>query len=208
METIKAFPQRPKTPEFILDLEHFTQVNNTGGEGYRECNLTVCTMLANYLLGGVYTQAWKSGKIKQPEDLYATQLADYGDTTDHGAQTAALESIGIRSYFSYTASLNDVASSLFCGVPVVIGEKYKADGHMALIVGRDSKGFLVKCPYGIRNGSTDNWIKIFQSEAEAETDHFSWDLLKRIFTDMGPEKGWARFVTHVNGVPTGVKSGF
>jgi len=205
MENIKQYPERPKTPSFILGVNHFVQGNNTGGEGYRECNLGACAMLGDYLLGGIFYEAWKAGKIAQPEDSYATVLAKHGDTTDHEAQTRALLEFGIKSYFTRQASLNMVAQSLFLGVPVVLGNKYKAGGHMTLAVGRDAEGFSVMCPYGIRNGSSDSWHEIFTSEQFAKTDHFSWSILNQVVADLGPDAVWARIVTHVNGVPTGLK---
>jgi len=199
--------KRPTTKEFILPVEHRVQLDNTGGDGYRECFLTSCTMLADYCLDGQLThQAMQEG-LAEPEDVFAKRLARYGDTTNWSAQIRALGDFGIEAYASRSASLNDVAHSLFCGVPVVLGTAYKSSGHIVLAVGRRSNGFVILCPNGIRRGATSNWVQKFYSEEEAKPDIFSWALLKQVFTDMGAEAGWALFVTTVNGTPTGVRRG-
>jgi hypothetical protein len=117
-----------------------------------------------------------------------------GDTTDHEAVTRMLRSIGIESYFSYTASLADLAHSLFCGVPGLIGSDYKAAGHMLLIIGRNPNLLLAHDPYGSRAGISDEWNAIGGDAGAYELISYEW--MKAKFVDMGPD-----------GVPTGVKSG-
>lgn len=197
---------RPTGDTFVLPVQHRVQNDNTGGEGYRECFLTCSTMLVDYLTDGHLTAEVLRKGLTEPEGVYAMSLANYGDTTDWNAQIKALRSFGIQAYFSDSASLNDVAHSLYCGVPVIIGTKYKASGHIVLVVGRNPKGFTVLCPNGIRDGASNGWISRFFSEKDAKPDSFSWKLLEKVFTDMGDEAGWAIFVTHVKGQPTGVRS--
>lgn len=192
--------------EFVLPVPHYTQLNNTGGKGWRECFLTCATMLADYLTEGFLTQSAKRMGFREPEDVYASRLAEYGDTTDWNAQRKTLQTFGINGYNSNTASLEDVASALYLGVPVIAGTKYRTGGHIVLFVGRYRGGFVVLCPNGIRQGATNNWSQRFYSDADAMSDTYSWELLKRVFVDIGPEHGWAYFATSVNGVPTGVRN--
>lgn len=200
-----------KKPEdltnFTLPVKPRAQLDNTGGEGYRECFLTSATMLADYLLSGKLSQTAKLKGLAEPEDVYAEILKSYGDTTDWNAQIKTLKKLGIDCYSSRTASLNDVHHSLCQGVPVLIGTKYGSSGHIVLAIGRTPNGFEVLCPNGIRDGASTGWIRRFSNEAEAKLDHLSWSLLNEIFTDLGPEAGWALFVTAVEGVPTGVREG-
>jgi hypothetical protein len=198
---------KPTGSEFILPVRQFVQLDNSGEEGYRECFLTSSAMLVNYLLDGKLEQIAKEKGLKEPEDAYALALARFGDTTDWNAQLKTLESFGIKGYASKTASLDDVAHSLYNGIPVIIGTQYKGSGHIVLVVGRNGGGFTVLCPNGIRNGATNNWVARFASGSQAKPDQFSWSLLEKVFTDLGPEKGWALFITEVNGELTGVKSG-
>lgn len=200
-----------KKPEnllaFTLPVKHRSQLDNTGGQGYRECFLTAATMLAEYLLSDSLSQSAKLKGYAEPEDIYAEILKDFGDTTDWAAQVKTLKKLGLDCYSSKTASLNDVHHALCQGVPVLIGTKYGTSGHIVLVVGRTPQGFEILCPNGIRAGSSTGWIRRFSSEAEARPDHYSWHLLNEIFTDLGPEAGWALFVTAVEGVSTGVREG-
>jgi hypothetical protein len=193
--------------DFTLPVNHFVQNDNTGGEGYRECFGTSCAMLADYCLKGELRERKELEGHREPEDLYFSILAKYGDTTDPNANLKALEELGLDCYFSTSASLEDVSHSLYRGIPVVVGNGYKASGHMTLVNGRDPNGFDVLCPYGIRAGSSNSWHQIFRVASDAQQDHFSWSVLKRVFTDLGDEAGWALFTTAVRGVSTGVKAG-
>jgi hypothetical protein len=194
----------PNGHDFTIPVKQFVQNNNTGGEGYRECFDTSVAMVADYLTKGFLTKEAHKRGFREPEDAWYTYRSRYGDTTDSSAQIKALRDIGIEAYFSTTASINDVAKSLYLGIPVVIGTAYKSSGHMVVVNGRDNKGFRILCPYGIRNGSTNQWIEIFYQNAQARPDGFSWTLLKRIFTDLGDEAGWALFFTKVGSINTGV----
>lgn len=199
----------PGVTDFTIPVKHYTQCDNSGGRGARECFKTSCTMLADYVTNGKLSKMQKDKGFPEPEDVYQSFMD--GDTTVATVHVRALKKLGIEAYFTQTASIKDVESSLDCGIPVPIGVKYKPDapgggGHWVLVNGRGPKGWDVLCPYGIRNGSTDVWIQIFQREADAKADSFSLGLLKAIFTDLGPENGYAIFVTAVNGIPTGVKT--
>lgn len=191
---------------FVLPVPHYIQNNNTGGKGYRECFLTCATMLADYLTDGFLTESAKRMGLREPEDVYASRLSKHGDTTDWGAQRKTLQTFGINGYNTDRASLENVASALYLGIPVIAGTKYRASGHIVLFVGRYRGGFVVLCPNGVRKGSTNGWQQRFYSDADAIADTYSWALLKRIFVDLGPERGWAYFPTNINGVPTGVKN--
>ncbi len=197
----------PQGDEFEIPLRHYTQIDNTGGQGYRECFLTSCCMVADYLLKWKITDLANHAGMAEPEDFYASILAKYGVTTDANAQLKALDELNIKGYFSTTASIADVVHSLYLGIPVVLGTAYKGSGHMVVAKGRTKSGLTIMCPNGIRNGSTNQWITRFYSEAQAAEDEYSWGLLKRVFTDLGDEAGWALFVTEVEGIKTGVKAG-
>lgn len=191
--------------DFTLPVNHAIQNNNTGGEGYRECFMTSCTMLADHVLRGELTRQAQEQGLREPEDVYFQHMD--GDTTDAAVHIRALARMGINAYFSTTASLNDVSHSLYRGIPVPCGMAYKASGHWVLINGRDPQGFDVLCPYGIRNGASNTWTQIFRVNADASPDSMSWSLLKQIFVDLGPEAGWSIFCTKVKGISTGVKAG-
>ena len=194
-------PKIPSEKYFTLNVPQYIQLNNTGGEGYRECNLTVNAALCQYLTGAL-DPSYKSQGFREPEDVYATVLAKYGETTDHLAQTKALRDFGIESYFSYNTNVDELAQMLRLGFPVVMGVDYKSSGHMVLAVGISEQGIIVQCPYGIRAGAHDWWYEKFGQNAHAKQDLFTWGLVKQIFTVNSYDDGWARVITAVNGQKT------
>lgn len=198
-----VYPDRPRTDRFYLNVPYNNQLDNSPnkeqGPGWRHCNITSAAMLAEYLK----PQLWNGYHDFANGAIDALNSVG-GDTTDHAAVTRMLRSIGIESYFSYSASMADVAHALFCGVPVLIGTDYKADGHMKLLIGRSPIWLLAHDPYGSRAGISDEWSAIGGDAGAYELISYRW--MSHKFVDMGPEAGWARFVTAVDGKPTGVKS--
>jgi len=190
---------------FTLPVNHYAQIDNTGGDGYRECFLTSCTMLADYITHGSLSKERTEKGLSEPEDAYRLYMD--GDTTIGDVHVKALKKIGIDAYFTTTASIEDVESSLYFGIPVPVGVGYKDSGHWVVVNGRGKGGWDILCPNGIREGKSDNWIQRFRNESEAKPDDFSWRLLDAVFADLGPENGYAIFVTAIDGISTGVKKG-
>jgi len=178
----------------------------TFGNGNRQCNLTSCTMLADFLLNGELSRTATAQGLNEPETAYQKLLAPYGDTIHHHFQTKALKDLGIESYYTHqTISADDLLLSLSKGIPVVIGVKYKGDGHIVLLVGHDleRKLWLVHDPFGTRHGASDS----YDIGIGGAYDEYSYDSFDRIFWDRGPGSGDGRIVTSVKGKPTGLKSG-
>ena len=172
---------------------------------WRQCNTTSNTMLANYLLKGELTNKAKEQRLPEPESIYMRLVAKYGDTTDHDAQTKALNDLGIESYFSYTLSAKDVLLSLQAEIPVIAGFAYKSSGHICLIVGHDpvNKVWLVHDPYGTRHGASNN----YDIGIGGAFDLYTYDTMQSIFWDQGGEAGWGRIVTSIKGKSTGLPTG-
>lgn len=188
-----------------LNVPYCCQLNNDPtifGPGWRQCNTTSNTMLADYLLQGELTRRAKEQGYSEPESVYMRIVDRYGDTTDHQAQTLALKDLGIESYFSYTLSSKDVLASLRANVPVVVGFAYKSSGHICIVVGHDpiNKVWLVHDPYGTRHGASDS----YDVGVGGPFDVYSYDVMQQIFWDQGGEAGWGRVVTSVKGKPTGL----
>ncbi len=188
-----------------LNVPYCSQLNNEEavfGPGWRQCNTTSNTMLADFLLQGELTRRAKEEGYPEPESVYMRIVAKYGDTIDHDAQTQALRELGIESYFSYTLSSKDLLASLKAGIPVVVGFAYKTSGHICIVVGHDpvQKAWLVHDPYGTRHGSSDS----YDVGVGGAFDAYSYDCLQTIFWDGGEESGWGRIVTSVRGKLTGL----
>ena len=188
--------------ELFLNVPYFSQLNNQNylfGPGSRQCNLTACAMYAAYLKPSLLSISNELG-YTQFDSYYGDILSKYGDTTDHYAQTEALKELCIESYFSYSLSISDLVLCLQKNTPVVIGVTYKNSGHIIIVTGfnLDKELIYVHDSYGIRYGSSD----IYEVGVEAKYDPYSFDLLKRIWVDMGDEKGWGRIATSIDGKST------
>lgn len=191
-----------------LNVPYFMQLDNDPtvfGPGWRQCNTTSNTMLADYLLQGKLTQAAKAKGYPEPESLFMRVVAKYGDTTDHDAQTKALKELGIQSYFSYSLSPKDLMLSLSYGIPVVVGFAYKGSGHICCIAGHDpvKRCYLVHDPYGVRHGTSDS----YDVGVPAAFDPYPYETMQQIYWDMGGEAGWGRIVTSVGGQSTSLPTG-
>jgi hypothetical protein len=172
-------------------------------DGNRQCNLTACTMLADFLLDGELTRQAAAQGLKEPESAYQKILDDYGDTIHHEHQTSALKTLGIESYYTRARlSADELLMSLGLGIPVVLGVKYKDGGHIVLLVGHDPERrlWLVHDPYGTRHGASDS----YDIGIGGAYDEYSYGTFDRIFWDRGPGTGDGRVVTSVKGAPTGL----
>ncbi len=191
-----------------LDVKYASQLNNDSsifGPGWRQCNTTSNTLLADYLLKGELSQKAKEQGFPEPESVYMRIVKKYGDTVDHDAQTKALKELGIESYFSHTLSAKDLLASLKAGIPVVVGFAYKGSGHICVIVGLDpvKREWLVHDPYGTRHGAADS----YDVGVGGPFDPYPYSVMQAIFWDQGGEAGWGRIVTSVRGKPTGLATG-
>jgi len=191
-----------------LPVKYASQLDNDDaifGPGWRQCNTTSNTMLADFLLNGELSRKAQEQGFPEPESVYMRIVVKYGDTTDHDAQTWALKELGIESYFSYSISANDLLLSLKANVPVVVGFAYKGSGHICVIVGHDpvNKQWLVHDPYGTRHGADDS----YDVGVGGPYDPYDYSVMQQIFWDSGGESGWGRIVTSVKGKPTGLPSG-
>jgi len=191
-----------------LPVKYSSQLDNDQrifGPGWRQCNTTSNSMLADFLLNGELSKMAKSQRLDEPESVFMRLVGKYGDTIDHNAQTAALKELGINSYFSHRLSSKDILLSLNANIPVVIGVAYKSSGHICLLVGHDptKKVWLVHDPYGTRHGASDG----YDIGADGAYDTYSYDVMQQILWDGGGEAGWGRIVTSIKGKPTGLPTG-
>lgn len=205
----KSMPPISVEKEIKLQVVHRYQCNNESnlfGPGYRQCNLTSCTMLADFLLGGNLAKDAKAQGFSEPESLYAKHLKRFGDTIYHNAQTEALKELGIESYYSIALSKDDILRSLRLGIPVVASFIYKGSGHVCLIVGYNFQQghYYVHDPYGTRHGSSN----VYDINVGGAWDIYSEALMQAIYFNRdNKDSGWGRIVTKIKGKATGLTSG-
>ncbi|MGD1854543.1 MAG: C39 family peptidase [Leptolyngbyaceae cyanobacterium] len=175
-----------------LPVMYFSQRDNSV-QAHRTCNTASCWMGALYMR----TALWQECGEDQNADLnfYLPKVETYGDTTDHNAQTKALESIGVKSAWHTTLTMNDVKKELNAGRPVVMGVLHKGPasaprggGHMILAVGYDATGMFIHDPYGdmdLVNGG-------YPGSTDGSFRHYSHKNLGARFEVDGPGTGWGR----------------
>jgi hypothetical protein len=127
----------------VLTVPYFRQIDNDGGQGFRECATSSCAMLAAY---------W--GKV-QTDDAYNQVRRRFGDTTSVDAQMATLRHFGLRVVFSTTATWRDVERELGLRRPVCLPYLHQGPvtkpsgfGHWCVGIGIDSEQVCIHDPMG------------------------------------------------------------
>lgn len=166
--------------DVVLPVPFWNQVDNKF-EPQRTCNTSSCAMAAKYL----------GGSIDSDDEYYAKYLK--GDTTDHGAQTAALDRLGIKSVWRTDLDFIDLDESLKRDRPVVIGIlhrgsiDYPTGGHMIVVIGKTAKGdYIVNDPYGSINDGYQGAVENGRGAVYARS------MLERRWTAEGKGTGWGR----------------
>ena len=102
-----------------LDVPYFNQLDNDSnyfGSGFRQCCLTSNAMAANFILQdrGLESLEQRAKRLGlfEAESAYGEVLKNYGDSTDHTANTEALREFGLDSYFSTSLSVENAIASL------------------------------------------------------------------------------------------------
>ena len=123
------------------------------------------------------------------DDEYKNIVDKFGDTTEHSAQTQALLTLGIDSVFHYKLDYRDLDESLESRKPAVIAVMHRgtlqapAGGHVLVVIGRYSKGYICHDPWGKPFAYADH------DGANCEIPYQSLD--RRWLVD-GPFSGWGR----------------
>lgn len=195
----------PTSSNILLTVPYFSQLDNDSGEGGRECCGTSNAMMLNFLLAKARSASLSDravGKNIEPETVYFDVLRKYGDTTDHTANTKALQEFGVESYWATDLSFEDLLKSLRSGIPLVMGLHYKSWGHIVCAIGYnfDRNTTIVHDPFGARAGDSDNWAATGGDSGKA--DIYSDRVLQSLWCRN--QDSWRRIVTSVLGVPTGL----
>jgi hypothetical protein len=190
-----------------LKVEYFAQNDNdrwaeSDGhevEGNVQCAATSNSMLLNYLKPDLLAKSKASG-FTEFESYYKARFNSLGYSADnrghHDCHTATLRSFGVHTQWRTNLTDSDITHALFKNLPVVVGFIYGDAGHICVIVGRTSEGYLVHDPYGIRLGASDEYISINPGygDQSGAFDLYRWDTLEAIlFDNDGKRTGaWGR----------------
>lgn len=194
----------------IIECSYYFQRDNPSGEGERECGGTSNAAFLNQLTKNSLDIQAKEEGISQPEWIYLKRLRDFGDTTDHDANTRCLRSFGVESSWYTDLTNQDYMRLIDAGIAPVLGFNYKESGHIVHGVGYRPRNeklgqkwvAYINDPNGSRRESSDSWIS--NSATAGKLDVYSENTFNLVWEGhLG--RGWGRIPHSINGVPTGFK---
>ena len=171
-----------------LEVRYFSQRDNYRDAG-RTCFSSSCAMLLETLKPG--TLPGDKG-----DDIYVQRVFEYGDTTDAYVQLKTLLSFGVQAKFVQDADINTVKKQIDAGKPVPIGILHhgpasapSGGGHWLIVIGYDSKGFIVHDPWGEIDHASGTY-----PSTDGAHKHYSYNLINSRWTVAHDSDGWAIIV--------------
>ena len=126
-----------------LPVPLFSQSDNEGGQGERECMSSSCAMVAAF-----------HGRVGT-DDEYSRVRKRFGDTTNPLAHVSALESLGLVATFDRWANRPRLESELRAGRPVAVGWLHQGPvsrpvgfGHWSVVGGYSDLSVWLLDPMG------------------------------------------------------------
>lgn len=143
-----AVPAAAKPAGQVLKVAYESQLDNSGGEGYRECFSSSCGMIARF---------WLPERIPS-DDAYNRMRRGHGDTTDAQAQLSTLRSLGLQADFHTNGTPAKLKAEIDAGRPVAVGWLHhgpasnpSGGGHWTVVIGYDSSSWIMHDPNGEAN---------------------------------------------------------
>ena len=174
---------RPTNP--LSGFPYFSQLDNKGGTGYRECQTSSIAMCLAYLGAGGITS----------DDQYRAIVRRHGDTTSQAAHQAALRELGVKARFVTNCSASQVQAEIKAGLPVCMGILHKGPvgaptggGHWIACYGFDAFGWAVMDPQGDLDLINGRWIR---TGTAGRALRYSYRHLNPRWLVEGQSSGWA-----------------
>lgn len=124
-----------------LNVPYFRQLDNDGGQGWRECASSTAAMLAAFM-----------GKVTS-DDAYNRTRRRFGDSTDVSAHTRALAALGLEPLFRTDGDWGTVEHWIGKGRPLILPylhqgpvTKPSGGGHWTLCTGIGPDTLMVHDP--------------------------------------------------------------
>jgi hypothetical protein len=175
---------RPTNP--LTAFPYFSQLDNQGGTGYRECQTSAIAMALAYLGAGGITS----------DDEYRTVVRRYGDTTSQVSHQLALKALGVRARFVTNCSVSQAQGEIKAGLPVCMGILHKGSvnapgggGHWIAAYGFDARHFVVNDPYGELDLVNGTWVRTGGNSGKGL--RYSYPGLTPRWQAEGAGSGWA-----------------
>jgi len=181
-----AAPPAVKPSNPLTGFPHFSQLDNQGGQGFRECQSSSIAMCLAYLgAGGIET-----------DDQYLKVVRRHGDTTSQAAHQGALRELGVKARFVTSCSVAQLQAEIRSGLPAALGYYHRGPvgapsggGHWLACYGFDAHGWIVNDPYGscnlVRGGFTA------EGGTSGRAQRYSCSNFNPRWLAEGPASGWA-----------------
>lgn len=175
---------RPSNP--LTGFPYFSQLDNPGGQGWRECQTSSIAMCLAYLgAGGITT-----------DDQYRAVVRRHGDTTSQAAHQAALRELGVQARFVTSCSASQLQAEIRGGLPAALGYYHhgpvgapSGGGHWLSVYGFDPFGWRVMDPYGSCDLVRGGWESTGGTSGKAQ--RYSYRNFNPRWLAEGPASGWA-----------------
>jgi hypothetical protein len=179
----------PQRTNPLTGFPWFPQLDNPGGQGYRECQTSAIAMCLAYL---------KFGGIKADED-YQRVVNQFGDTTSQEAHRKALYSLGVEARFVRNCSATEARDEIRAGRPLAMGilhhgpaQAPTGGGHWIACYGFEGEkdgSWVVNDPYGELDLVSGGWART--GGAAGRGLRYSCANLNRRWLIGGAASGWA-----------------
>jgi hypothetical protein len=171
----------PATEVLLGGVPFYSQHDNVGGQGWRECFSSSCAMLAGFY-----------GRVKT-DDEYILWRKPFGDTTSATAQVRTLQKLGLQAGFHTVGTVGLLESELRAGRPVAVGWLHKGPvsrpsggGHWSVVVGFTATHWVHFDPYGEADMVNGDYVNFTEGKGIRYTRK-NWD---RRWMVEGPGSGW------------------
>lgn len=181
LEDGKVIFPKPKPASIRLNIPYKSQLDNeenpTGS-----CNVTSLAMCLQFL------EAKRKTGVGQFEDELYRYAEDNGLSRHDPHDLAVIvERYGCRDDFRSNATIAQVKEWLTDGKPIVIHGYFTTFGHIVVITGFDSTGFIVHDPYG-------EWTPYgYRTDRSGQAVHYSYDMIKSLCIPDG--SFWVHFIS-------------
>ena len=169
----------------LLSVPYEYQLDNSSGQGWRECMSSSCAMIARFY-----------GKIGS-DDAYNVIRRRYGDTTIHAAHVQALQSLGLKARFITNGTIKLLEDELSAGRPVAVGWLHhgpashpSGGGHWTVAIGFTEAALIMNDP----NGEADMVNGGYRNHTNGKGIAYSRKNWLRRWLPDGARCGWAILV--------------
>ena len=182
----KVYPQR-KADQIKFNVPYKSQNDNienpTGA-----CNVTSLAMCLEYLKIPRRTSV---GQFE--EELYRYALDQGLDRHSPDDLAQIVRDYGAKDSFTQTASIDEVKDWLSHQKPAVIHGYFTAYGHIIVLVGYDSTGFIVHDPYGEWFADGYDLNNPDGNNEKGKFQHYSYNLIRETCIPDG--NFWVHFIS-------------